>query len=216
MAGNREHNPREVGFYPVLAYFCDEQHKKMNKPHLTSRFGIIAGLIFFAAMSRLLPHPHNFTPIGAMALFGAAHFRQKHLAFLVPLAALWLSDLVINNVVYPRVYPEYYHGFRWFSSFWIYGSFAAIAGLGLLTLRQLRFTRVLGASLGASLLFYLVTNFGAWLGSSFYPQDFSGLMASYIAGLPFFWNTLGGDLCYSALLFGSFAYLQYRVPALAR
>ena len=75
-------------------------------------------------------------------------------------------------------------------------------------------TRVLGYSLAGSVLFFLVTNFSAWIGSTMYPQNAAGLMAAYIAGIPFFQGTLLGTLFYSALLFGGFSLLRQRVPAL--
>ena len=190
-------------------------NKNMNKPFNSAKVGIVTGMILFAALSRLLPHPHNFTPIGAIALFGAAYFSQKHLSILIPFAALWLSDLILNNLVYAQLYPELYPGFVWFGSGWVYAGFLLIALLGMRTLRQLHTLRILGTTVAASLIFYLLTNFGVWLNSPYYPQNIGGLLTSYAAGLPFFCNTLAGDLVYTGVLFGSFALLQRRVPALS-
>lgn len=187
----------------------------MSKPFISAKAGIVTGMILFAALSRLLPHPHNFTPIGAIALFGAAYFRQKHLSMLIPFAALWLSDLILNNVVYAQLYPELYPGFVWFGSAWVYAGFLLIALLGMRTLQQPQPMRLLGTTVSASLIFYLLTNFGVWLNSPYYPQNMGGLLTSYAAGLPFFWNTLAGDLVYTGVLFGSFALLQRRIPALS-
>jgi len=183
-----------------------------NKTDL--RFGILAGMILLAALSRLLPHPHNFTPVGGMALFGAAYFTRKYLAFLIPIAAMWLSDLVLNNLVYAKMYPEFYSGFTWMGNLWVYASFILIALLGFGLLQKVKPLRLLGASLGASTLFFIVTNFGVWIGGLTYPKTWEGLVACYTAAIPFFWNTLAGDLFYVGVLFGAFAFLQNRYPAL--
>lgn len=175
------------------------------------RFGILVLLIVAAALSRLLPHPFNFTPIGAMALFGAAHFSDKRLAFVLPFAAMWLSDLWLNNVLYDNGGT-----FQWMGSSWVYGTFCLISMMGLLALRRVRVGAVLGTSLMASVLFFLITNFSVWYGSLTYPQSIAGLMLCYEAGIPFFWNTLAGDLFYCAVLFGGFEWAQRRIPALSR
>lgn len=178
------------------------------------RTGLIFLFIFGAAFSRLLPHPPNFTPVGAIALFGAAYFSRKHLALLLPFAALWISDLFLNNVVYARLYPEWQDHFQWFGSPWVYAGFGLIALLGFGLLQKITLPRLLGASVGASILFFLVTNFGAWIGNPAYPQTSAGLFAAYAMGLPFFWNTLAGDLLFTAVLFGAFEWAQRRLPAL--
>lgn len=179
------------------------------------RTGIISLMILAAALSRLLPHPYNFTPIGAMGLFGAAYFSQKYLSLLIPLLAMWISDLLLNNLLYARLYPEFYgDNFVWFGSLWVYGAFAAIAGLGFLLLRRLSIGKLFLASLMASALFFLITNFGAWVAAPQYPKTGAGLLAAYVAGIPFFWNTLLGDLFYTAVLFGACEWAQRRFPAL--
>ena len=172
--------------------------------------GIIALLVFFAALSRLLPHPPNFTPVGGMALFGAAYFSRKYLAILIPLAALWISDLLLNNLIYAKAYPEFYSGFAWFGNAAVYLGFILISLLGFILLRKIRPISLLGASISASVIFFLVTNFGSWLANPLFPKTTSGLLAAYTAGIPFFWNTLFGDLFYTAVLFGSFALIQQK------
>jgi hypothetical protein len=179
----------------------------------TFRYSIILAIILLAAFVRLLPHPHNFTPLGAMALFGGAFFGRKALAFLAPLITLWISDIVLNNFILKPQFPQYYpEGFIWFNSISIYLAFLMITALGWLTLKKVRVPRLIGASLGASVLFFLVTNFAVWQGSSVYPQNAEGLVACYIAGIPFFWNTLLGDLTYTAVMFGAFALFFRRSP----
>lgn len=180
------------------------------------RTGIISIIVLAAALSRLLPHPYNFTPIGAMGLFGAAYLSRKYLAFLVPFLAMWFSDLLLNNLLYARMYPEFYgESFVWFGNPWVYASFAAIVGLGFLLLRRVKVANLLVASLLASILFFVVTNFGAWMADPKYPKTAAGLMAAYGAGIPFFWNTLLGDLFYAGALFGAYEWAQRRFTSLA-
>lgn len=178
------------------------------------KIGIISLLILLVALSRLFMPLNNFTPVGAMALFGGAYFSRKWLAFVIPFAAMWLSDLYLNNVVYAKMFPEYYSSFTWFGDPWVYTSFLLVVVLGLLALKSISFGRLIGTSLGASVLFFLITNFGSWLTLPMYSKDISGLMASYTAGIPFFQNTVVGDLFYVMLFFGSYAWLQSRITAL--
>lgn len=170
-----------------------------------------SGLIILAVASRILPHPLNFAPIGGVALFSAAHFKNRIVGFLIPLFAMWLSDLFINNVTY----GAYYDSFVWISPgfYWVYGSFVLIALLGSKLFSQITTGRVLAGSLLSSAVFFLVTNFGAWLGSSMYPQTFAGLLMSYAAGIPFVWNTIAGDLVYTGVLFGAAYWYRKSVPA---
>ena len=173
-------------------------------------FLIITGFILFAALSRLLPHAYNFTPLGAIALFGAAYFSQKKWAFIVPLVALWLSDLFLNNIVY----AEYYDGFALFTSgfLYIYGAFALIAILGFKLFDKITMPRVIGGALGASVIFFVVSNFGVWLTSPMYPLTMEGLLMCYTAAIPFFHYTIAGNLVYCGVLFGGYEYLQYKMP----
>lgn len=171
------------------------------------KYRLAVALIVLAVLTRLLPHPHNFTPIGAIGLFGAAYLNRRQLDLIVVFAALFLSDLFINNLIY----PEFYNGFTWITSWWIYAALGAVILLGRATLgARTTAPRVIGASLGASLLFFLVTNFSVWLESGMYPKTWTGLMACYTAGLPFLGNTVLGDLTYSAVLFGAFAWFTRR------
>lgn len=143
-----------------------------------------------------------------MGLLGAAYFSQRWLAFVVPFVAMWVSDLILNNVVY----GEYYTTFQWWGSSSVYLSFALIVLLGFVLLRKVRMTNVLTASLLASVLFFLVTNFAVWLNGAMYPQNIVGLITCYAAGLPFFGNTVMGDLFYSGVLFGAFEWMKKVFP----
>ena len=163
------------------------------------RFLTLVGIVLAAAALRLLPHWPNFTPVAAMALFGGAHFASRRMALAVPLAAMLLSDAVLG-----------FHSSMGF----VYGAFAATVGLGLLLRNGRSPLRVGGMALGASVLFFGVTNFGAWLVGGLYPLTAAGLAEAYVAGLPFFTNTLAGDLLYTGVLFGGFALAQRSLPAL--
>ncbi len=172
---------------------------------------VLAALIFVAALSRLLPHPPNFSPVEAIALFGGAFFASRAWALAVPLLAMLLSDLVLVAML-GGSYAMYLGGI----SFWsVYACIAMLTVLGFGLRGKASAPRVLGYGLAGSVLFFLVTNFGAWLGSpAFYPQNGAGLAAAYVAGVPFFKWTVAGTLAYSAFLFGGFALLRRRLPVL--
>jgi hypothetical protein len=182
-------------------------NKKINL-----RFGIITGIILIAALSRIIPHPANFAPISAMALFGAVYFSKKYIAFIIPLISMWISDLVINNTIY----AQYFDHFVWLSPgfYWTYGAFFAIAFIGLLCLQKLKLHRLLVAGISSSILFFLISNFGVWMSGTLYPNTFSGLIECYVVGIPFLKNTVLGDLFYMTVLFGSFELVQWKVPAI--
>ena len=171
---------------------------------------VLAALIFVAALSRLLPHPPNFSPVEAIALFGGAYFASRAWALAVPLIALLVSDLVMGAVI-GAGYASYIGGV----SFWsVYACIALSTLLGFGLRGKVGGARVLGYSLAGSVLFFIVTNFGAWLGSPIYPQSGAGLAAAYAAGIPFFQWTVLGTLAYAAVLFGGFALLRRRLPVL--
>ncbi len=171
---------------------------------------VLAGMILVAALTRLLPHPPNFAPMEAMALFGGAYFAARHWAVLVPLAAMAVSDLALG-VLFGGLYVDHY-----FSPghVLVYAAIALIAVLGFGLRGRVGAGRLLGYSLLGSVLFFLISNFGAWLGSPMYPATVSGLSAAYVAGVPFFQWTVLGTLFYAGLLFGGFEYLRRRLPAL--
>lgn len=160
---------------------------------------LIIGLIAVAAASRLLPHPPNFVPVGAMALFGAAALPKKWLAVLVPLVAFYLSDLALNNIVY----AAHFDGWHFGADPFIYGAVALMILVGMLGLRGkvINVQRVGGAAVVASLVFFLVSNFGVWAGGLMYPKTFSGLLLAYGAGLPFLGMSLLANLLFSGVFF---------------
>ena len=171
---------------------------------------VLAGLIVLAALSRLLPHPPNFSPVEAVALFGGAYFASRAWAFVVPLVAMLLSDLVLATMLG----GDYAGYFGSAGMALVYGCIALTTALGLNLRGRVSGARVLGYSLAGSVLFFVVTNFGVFAGNPAIPKNVAGLVATYVAGVPFFQWTVLGTLFYSALLFGGFALLRARVPAL--
>jgi len=171
---------------------------------------VLAALIIVAALTRVLPHPPNFSPIAAIALFGGAYFAARAWAVLVPLAGLLISDLVLASVN-GGLYASWFGG----SGIWvIYGCIGLTTAMGFGLRGKVTGVRVLGYSLAGSALFFVVTNFAAWLGNPMYPKTAAGLVASYVAGIPFLqWSVLG-TLFYAAVLFGGFALLRRQLPVL--
>jgi hypothetical protein len=155
----------------------------MNK----TRFIALALMILTAAASRLIPHPPNFTPVAAIALFGGAKFADRRVALLVPLAALFLSDIVLG---FHALMPV------------IYATFGLIVALGFRLRHNGNGLRIATATVVSAVLFFLLTNFGVWALGTLYPRTLNGLMECYVAAIPFFRNMLLGNVLYSALLFG--------------
>lgn len=155
-------------------------------------------LVLAAAFLRLIPHPPNFAPIVAMALFAGAYVPDKRWAMLLPLIAMVLSDAVLG-----------FHSDMWV----VYASLVAVAALGLLLKGRVRVTTVAAGTVGGSVIFFVLTNLAVWAGSGMYPVTAEGLAACFIAAIPFFQNSLAGDLFYAAVLFGGYAALTRMAPA---
>ncbi len=158
-------------------------------------------LIFLAVLSRLVPHPVNVAPITALALFGGVYLDKKH-TFIVPIAAMLIADYFIG----------FYSGILW-----VYAAFALVGVLGLWLRDHLSVRNTIGASLAGSVTFFIVSNFGTWIsGQVGYPLNVAGLVACYAAAVPFFRNTLAGDMAYVAALFGLYELAARAIPSLAR
>ena len=177
----------------------------------------LAAMIAAAALTRLLPHPPNFSPVEAIALFGGAYFASRKWALLVPLAGLLLSDLALG-AMNGGTYLQYLSTATYLPSLLaIYACVALCSVLGFGLRGRVNGTRVLGYSLAGSVLFFVLSNFATWLTAIVvpgYPACNAGLGACYVAGIPFFQWTVLGTLFYSALLFGGFALLRRKLPAL--
>lgn len=170
----------------------------MNK--LTPKFWIVTLMIFAAAFVRLLPHPPNFAPIAAMALFGGAYFNKKWAAFMIPLAAMFITDLIFG-----------FHETMWA----VYLSFALIVVIGMMMLKEKKIGNIFFVSVISSVSFFIITNFGAWLSSGIYPKTTTGLVTCYTAAIPFFHQTFLSDLFFVGVLFGLYHLVKIKFPVLA-
>jgi hypothetical protein len=186
--------PQRLSIEGLDGYDADMENK--------SRLLALAVAIFAAAAMRLVPHPPNFSPIAAMALFSGAQMPRRWLAFIAPLAALLISDAVLGG---------FYPGMNF-----VYLSFALTVLIGWATAARKTPLVIGAAAIASSVLFFVLTNFGMWLFSGIYPRTSEGLIACYVAAIPFFQNTLAGDLFYTALLFGGFALAERLLPAIRR
>ena len=164
------------------------------------RMALLMGMIFGAAALRLLPHAPNFDPITALALFAGASVEDRRWAVALPLAAMLLSDLLIG---FHPLLPV------------IYLTFALVVWMGISLRQRLTALPVAGAALGAATLYFVVSNFAEWTLGMLYPRTIEGLIACYIAAIPFFGNTIGGALFYSAVLFGGLALAERKIPRMA-
>ena len=161
---------------------------------------VIVGIVLGAAALRLAPHPMNFAPIGALALFGGAYFSSKREALAIPMLSLIVGDV--------------FTGFHQLIPF-IYASFLVSVAIGFWLRPKRSAARIGAATLAGAIQFFLVTNFAMWASSiGSFPKTSGGLAACYIAGIPLFWNTLAGDAFYAALLFGGMALAERRFPVL--
>lgn len=159
----------------------------------------LVAIVFAAALTRLLPHPWNFTAIGAIALFGGSHFSSRLQSLLIPIAALLMTDLILG--FYPGM-------------IFTYAAFALIVVLGWTLTERASVLRVATYALSASTLFFLVSNFGVWATTGMYPLTGEGLISCYVMAIPFFSNQILGDLFYSGVIFGAYAALRHSIPAL--
>jgi len=171
----------------------------MSKIALSKRgkiieFSIAIAFIFIGISLRLLPHPPNFAPIAAIALFGGVYLSKK-LSLSLPVLVLLISDIFL--------------GFYQFSlMLFVYGSFLLCVVLGFWLKKHKKWHIVLGTSLFGSLIFFFLTNFSVWAFTSWYPKSFSGIIQCYLMALPFFKNTAMGDLFYITVFFGTYELVE--------
>ncbi|MCL5407340.1 MAG: hypothetical protein M1429_02500 [Patescibacteria group bacterium] len=153
-------------------------------------FFIIAGVVL-----RLIPHLPNFAPIAALGLFGGVYLNKKY-ALAVPLLAMLFSDIFIG-----------------FAEFWvtfsIYLSFLLIGLIGLWLKNHKNFSNILGATFLGSVIFFLMTNFAVWAATPWYPKTIEGITQCYFLAIPFFKNTILGDLFYVGSMFGFYEFVLF-------
>lgn len=158
---------------------------------------LVLGLIGLGVVSRLLPHTSNFTPVVGIALFASFYLGLRY-SVLVVFAVMILSDIFIG----------FYH---WEMMIAVYGSMGAVAVIGSLATKPTAVSVFL-KTISSSLLFYLVTNWAVWQFGTMYEKSASGLMQSYFMAIPFFRNSLAGDIFYTSVLFGlAYVFINHSV-----
>ncbi|HET9183933.1 MAG TPA: DUF6580 family putative transport protein [Candidatus Angelobacter sp.] len=155
--------------------------------------------VFAAVLLRLLPHPWNVTPLGAMFLFSGATFRRKWQSLAIPLAALIISDCAVIRVLYGA-------HFSWFMPY-DWAGFLLVGLIGWALRDRISPASVISGSLAGSIIFFVVSNFGVWASGTLYPLNLSGLVTCFTAAIPFFGNTAVGDLFFAAVMFGSYQWI---------
>ena len=163
----------------------------MNK----NKYWVIYLLLALGIICRFIPHAANFAPIGAIAIFSGLYLPKKY-AIIVPVIALLISDFFIGF-------------YSWRIMLSVYGSFAIMGTLGLWARKNKSFGKIAGATLLGSLVFFLLTNASVWAFGTMYTHSISGLMQSYYMALPFFRNSLLGDIFYTTILVGTVEAIYY-------
>ncbi len=171
---------------------------------------VIALRTWFAGDSDNLAPFANFSPLGAMALFGGAYLIGWR-GFAFPILAIWVSDILLNRFFFYGEWVLFYEG-----AFWTYGAFALMVLVGRFILQNVTVSKFLFSAVTVVLIHWIVTDFGVWMQGTLYPKTAAGFWASLVAAIPFERNFLIGTLAYGAVLFGAFEWLKNRHPVLRR
>ncbi len=166
----------------------------MLKVNFKNKIIIFVILVVLGFTFRLLPHSWNFTPIGAIALFSGFYFKKKY-AFAIPVLAMFISDAFLGF-------------YNWKLMPIVYGSFLLCVVLGFWLKKHKKWYTVAGTSIIAALLFFFITNFAVWIFTPWYAKTLSGVIQCYIMAIPFFRNTLLGNLFYVTVFFGAYEIIQ--------
>ena len=162
-------------------------------------YSLIA-IVLLVSLYRIIPHPPNWSPVLALALFSGAHFIDRRVAVLVPVLAMLFADVIIG-----------FHS----SMLFVYLSIALLVFMGGLLQARKTAIHIGGASVVGSVVFFIITNFGAWLSlPGYYPRTASGLLEAYVAAIPFYTNTLLSTLFFAVILFGGYRVLEHFYPRL--
>ena len=162
---------------------------RLGVPATITDLTLALGLVGLDVIARLVPHMPNFTPMAASALFAGAILRSSALAFVVPLAAMVLGDAVLGF-------------YDWRVMVVVYAAIAMPAVFGVFVRRSTTPLLALPLAVTSSVVFFVATNWAVWMFSGIYARDTGGLLKCYLAAIPFFQNTLLGDLVWTAILFG--------------
>lgn len=169
-------------------------------------------IILGVCLLRSFTFINNFSPVIALAIFGALHYKKKSLAYILPLASLWLSDLLINNLRYvlSDEFTWFYKGF-----FWQYISYLIIIFLCIkFNNNKINISKIFITAIFSSFIFFIISNFGYWLSSELYEKNLFGLIRCYIAAIPFYKGTILGALFYTPLFFSFYYLLQKKINIL--
>lgn len=192
------------------------------KQEINPRPFVLAFIILIAGIFRLVTAAHeeitvfsNFTPLGAMALFGGCYYKDRWKAYLVPLTTLWLTDIVLNRLFYFHEWVFFYNGFAW-----VYASFALMVLIGN-AIKKVSVKSFLLSAVAAAVVHWLVSDFGFWMADGIdittgkrFTQDWKGLSMCYVLALPYMKNMLIGNLVFGTIFFGAFELLQRKFPVL--
>ena len=194
------------------------------KERINIRLYILIGITLLAGLWRLFVSAghtpmSNFTPVGAMALFGGSYFISRFRAYLFPLLTLFISDVVLMQTVY----AGHSHGLLYEGWYWTYAAFALMVLIGGVLIKKVSIKNVILGALLAGLAHFLIANLGVWLrgGTDLttglpYTRDFVGLIKCYTMAIPYFKNMLAANLIYSAILFGGYELASLRFSVLSR
>lgn len=182
----------------------------INLKNNTKRIAFLAMIVLITTCIRFLPFalvlPYNFSPVTAIALFSGLYFTNRWQSFIIPLVCIWVSDLFINYL-YTHQFQPFYTGF-----YWQYGTYALIVLIGIIFSQNIKLSNLILGSLSASILFFMITNFGTWFTFDMYPKTTAGLAMCYVAGIPFFKYTILSDFLFTAALFAIVQVVNKKYP----
>jgi hypothetical protein len=181
--------------------------KNINKVDIQTV--LVSLIVIFITFSRVIPHIYNFTPMIALAIFGSLHFKNRNLAYILPILSLWVSDFILNNYFYndSKEIIWFYEGY-----YWQYLSYVVIILLSSNFYNAIiNFRNVFILGVSSSFIFFIITNFGFWLTSSLYTNDLSGLINCYVLAIPFYKGTIMGTLFFTPLFIVSYYLLQKKI-----
>ena len=179
----------------------------MNNNKSYNTIYLVTGIILIGIISRLIPNNlPNFSAVGAVALFAGNYLKSNDLKYIIPISAMFIGDILLSFYNVGLASPLVH--------FSVYYSFILIVFIGSLKFkRKSKLFSVTVTSLIASLIFFIITNFAVWLGGA-YGYTLNGLLTCYTAAIPFFGNTILGNLTYCAILFGAYEYIKLKTPKL--
>jgi hypothetical protein len=186
----------------------------MLKKFISPRSLTLILFVLAAALSRVLFSMAsctplvNFTPIGAMALFGGAYFSRGK-AFLFPLLTLWISDLILCRVNFYHEWRLFYEGFAW-----VYAAFALMVLVGRYVETNKSVGRFISSIVLCTLIHWVLTDLGVWMSGTIFPVTFAGWVACMVAAIPYEFHFIMGTAIYGFAMFGGFEWLQSRVVSI--